>query len=338
MAGIREVAKRAGVSIATVSRILNEDATISVLPETREKIMEAVEFFDYKLKKKQSKTQNIALITTVSELRELEDPYFRAIRQGIQIESEESSIHVKSIIRLSETQLDIEKLKGCQAVLIIGQVMPDVIEEILVHSNHLVAIDDSTISSDIDGIYTDLAQATRNHLDRLYAKGHRNIAYIGGKRVRINKKCEEVITDDEIRKITYEQWMKEKQLDQYIRTYSTGWTTTEGMEAMELLLAEVPELPTAIVAGSDPIAVGMYRALQQRGLKIPEDISVVGFDNIEIAEFLTPSLSTVNIDTVELGRLAVRMAADKLLKGRRSKIRMVLSNEIIVRESERSIN
>lgn len=341
MVGIRDVAKRAGVSIATVSRVLNEDPTISVTDETKQKISESVNFYNYSNKKKNSsKAMNhITLITTVSETDELEDPYFRAIRRGIQSETEKRKIKLTNTIRLSETTLDLDLLKNCQAVLFIGQVIPSVVEKVGEANSNIVVIDDPSVSTRWDAVYTDLEQATKDHLERLYQKGHRNIAFIGGKRIQRNEFGEQCITDGDTRKLAYEQWMKEKSLDQYIRIYQEGWSTLEGMEAANQLLADCQEeeLPTAIVVGSDPIAVGVYRSLQKNGLTIPDDISIVSFDNIEVAEFLTPSLSTVNINTEELGKIAVRIADERIHQIREIPIKVMVSNNIIVRESEKNI-
>uniref|UniRef100_UPI00403F1C93 LacI family DNA-binding transcriptional regulator n=1 Tax=Candidatus Enterococcus willemsii TaxID=1857215 RepID=UPI00403F1C93 len=341
MVGIRDVAKRAGVSIATVSRVLNDDPTLSVTDETKRKITESVNFYNYVKKSPVSKlSKSLALITTVSEIDELEDPYFRTIRRGIQTEAEKSKIGLKKVIRLSETPLDKEELEKCQGVLIIGQVLPTVIEEVLKVNANVVVIDDPSVDESIDAVYTDLSKATQNHLERLYEKGHRNIAFIGGKRNQLDGEGIQHATEDDVRQQAYEEWMKQKGLERYIQIYLEGWTTLEGMQATDTLLEATKgkALPTALVVGNDPIAVGAYRALQKRGINIPDDISIVSFDNIEVAEFLTPALNTVHVNTEELGKIAVRMVNDRIINHRTVPIHVTVANTMIIRESEKKMN
>ena len=336
MAGIRDVAKRAGVSIATVSRVLNEDPTLSVMDETKAKINEAVTFFDYKKKgKKVQKTENIILITTVSESLELEDPYFRSIRRGIQLEAENKNLVIKKIIRLGESPIKTEELVECGAVLIIGQVLPEVIEMVKKNNKKLVVIDDPSIEQQVDSIYTDFQAATYSHLNRLYDKGHKNIAFIGGQRILLDSNGCKYEKEQDQRQLAYKNWMKEKGLENYSRSYLNGWSALGGVEACsELLEDKQYSLPTAIVVASDPIAVGVYRTLQKNNFLIPKDISIVSFDDIEVSEYLTPSLSTVNIQTEEIGKLAVRLAKERIDKVREVPIRVCVSYEMIVRESE----
>ncbi|MHC5268937.1 LacI family DNA-binding transcriptional regulator [Enterococcus sp. LJL98] len=341
MAGIRDVAKRAGVSIATVSRVLNEDPTLSVTEETKEKISESVTFFNYKKKKtttnKKKKLNDLILITTVSESDELEDPYFRRIRRGIQLEAERKKIVIQKTIRLSETPLDVKDLKNCGSVLIIGQVLPAVIELVKASNPNLVVIDDSQVNQDIDAVYTNFQAATYAHLERLYDNGHRNISFIGGKRILLDATGKRHECEEDQRQLAYESWMREKDLEKYCSVFLNGWTTLDGIKSCEKLLMEKKELPTAIVVGNDPIAVGVYRALQKRQFMIPKDVSIVSFDNIEVAEYLTPSLSTVNIHTEEIGKLGVRLAEELMSKVRQVPIQVSVSYEMILRESERKI-
>ncbi len=337
MVGIREVAKRAGVSAATVSRVLNNDKTMTVTPETREKIIESVNFFNYSKKKYSPKVRDsIGMITTVSEIKELEDLYFRAIRIGIEKEAKRSNISLKKVIRLPETSLDMNMFNDCAAILLIGQVLPQTIEEIRATRSEVIVIDDPSAPSNVDAVYTDLKLPTIKHLERLYKKGHRNMIFIGGKRIVLDKNGKEFITEGDQRQLAYEEWMEEKDLNKYKKVYLGDWTTLDGLSLGELFLKDYQgkTMPTAIVVASDPIAVGVYRALQRHNIKIPQDVSVVSFDNIEVAEYLTPSLSTVNIETEEIGKIAVRLAKDHINKTRKVPIRVTVPSEIIIRESE----
>lgn len=341
MTGIRSVAKRAGVSTATVSRVLNQDKTLKVTDETKKKIEEAVRFYDYKKKVRSKKVlHQVSIITTVSEMKELDDPYFRSIRIGIQTQAKNSGIQLGEIIRLTETPLNTSDLSDSEAVLMIGQVLPEVIQEIAQKNPNIIVIDDPNVDPNlkVDAVYTDLRQSTFQQLDRLYAKGHRNIVFIGGQRIVLDIAGKEHVFDDDSRCEAYIEWMKKNQLEDYIKTYLGEWSTLSALELTDLFLAEHEgQLPTAIIAASDPIAVGVYRGLQRKNIQIPEDISVVSFDNIEVAEFLTPPLSSVNVETEEIGKFAVLLAKERIESKRTIPIKVLVDNQIIERDSEKDL-
>ncbi len=132
--------------------------------------------------------------------------------------------------------------------------------------------------------------------------------------------------------------MREKGLDDYVHVCLNGWSTLDGMEAgEELIQAQSQSLPSAIMVGNDPIAVGVYRALKKNNIRIPEDVSIVSFDNIEVAEYLTPSLSTVSIHTEEIGKLAVNLAKEMLTEDKKIPVHVIVSYEMIARESEKEV-
>lgn len=338
MVGIREVAKKAGVSPGTVSRVLNQDASLTVTKETRQKIMAAVEFFGYEKKERSKRTvATIGIVTSVTKINEWDDPYFRNIRIGMEKEAKRAHLRIENVYRLPQNP-KLEGIGKLGAVLVIGQVDEQLLEGIYRQNRNVVIIDDARASKKFDTVYSDLKEATNAHLDRLYQMGHRRIVFIGGfRRIRSNNGSE-IIKYDDVRHMAYLNWMKRQQLEEYSSAFIGDWTTLEGMRLGKAFLAayQDKQLPTAIVVGSDPMAVGVYRALQEKNIRIPEDISIVSYDNIEVAEFLTPSLSTVNIETEEIGALGVRMAAEKIQGIRCVPVRINVPGTIIVRESERA--
>lgn len=340
MACIRTVAKRAMVSPATVSRFLNKDSTLKITEETKQRILESVAYYDYKPKERERKiTFEIGVITTVSEIQELEDPYFRSIRVGIISECAKSNVVIKKIIYYQANQsFDLEQLNHCDVILAIGRFQNEVYAELMAMNANIIAID---VPSDelvfpIDSVYTDLTKATVNHLDRLYQNGHRKICFIGGKKKLLGKDGKLNVDNHEVRYQAYLDWMSKHKLSEQIDCYLGDWGYEEGYRLTEELLTKRKDnLPTAIMVASDPMAVGVYRALQKKAIRIPEDISIVSFDDLEVARYLTPTLSSVAISAEEIGKIAVRLAKQRLTKSRKIHVNVEVGYQIKVRESER---
>lgn len=344
MAGIRAVAKRAQVSPATVSRFLNEDSSLRITEETKQRILEAVQYYHYEKKERKERKEiivQLGVITAVSEIDELEDPYFRSIRIGILSESANSGVSVKKILYHQEgVAFNIDDLKDCGAILVIGRFCDEVIEKLYQMNAHIIVLDvpSSEIHYEVDTVFTNLAKATDQQLNRLFEKGHRNISYIGGKNEVMTLEGTTITNGLEARNMAYNQWMTSHQLDNFKHSYLGEWSYEDGYRlTIELMSEQKDSLPTAIVAGSDPMAVGIYRALQKQGLKIPDDISVVSFDDLEVAKFLTPNLSSTSIAAEEIGKIAVRLARQRLLKERKVPVNVEVGYQLVIRESEKEI-
>ncbi|WP_308605809.1 substrate-binding domain-containing protein [uncultured Enterococcus sp.] len=102
---------------------------------------------------------------------------------------------------------------------------------------------------------------------------------------------------------------------------------------MDEWLASEEELPTALLVGSDPLSVGVYRSLQSANITVGKEIDVASFDDIEIAEFLTPSLTTVHISAQEIAKAAVRLAKERIEDERQEPVIMTFPSKLVVRES-----
>lgn len=340
MASIREIAKLAGVSPATVSRVLNADETMSVKEATRSRIIQVANQLNYHKSAnlgvkspKQNNLLSIALLKTHSSKREIDDPYFRLIQEGIKAEASKWNFRLETF-KLGEFELG--QLASFGAVLVVGVLTDIALAQIYEVNPNLIVVDHYFASSQYDLVHHDFAKQTQAVLDYLYEQNHRQIAFIGGEIevVDLNGDKQDVLSD--VRTIAYKNWMTLHGLLDHCQVRTGNWTMGFGLTATNDLLDQSKEmLPTAIVSASDPMSIGIYRALQLKSISIPKALSVFSFDDIEMASYMSPPLSTVQIDSLEIGRVAVRLAKERMIDGRKSALRVEVASKLILRESVR---
>ncbi|MDZ5252236.1 LacI family DNA-binding transcriptional regulator [Clostridium sp. LIBA-8841] len=337
MATIKDIAKGAGVSIATVSRVLNLDETLNVSEETRKKVMEIAEELNYltvKERKNKIKNYTIGIVYWYTEIQELNDPYFLSIRMAVEKKCSEEKIKFKPIDFqkiINEGTKEYTDLDGILAIGIFGEKEIELMEKL---SKNIVFVDSSPEEWKYDSVVVDFKYGVKIALEYLTSLGHKKIGYLGGESIIHN-------SNESLRKINYrEKTFKEYMED--IKGYKEEWVLKgrflpeDGYELMKKVLKE-KNLPTAFFIASDPMAIGAYKAISEAGLKIPEDISIVGFDDICTAKFLNPSLTTIKVYTEYMGNVAVDTLLERMRTGREMSKKIVLPVKLIVRDSCRKL-
>ncbi|WP_045516379.1 LacI family DNA-binding transcriptional regulator [Neobacillus niacini] len=336
MVTLNEIAQKAQISKTTVSRVLNDDKTLSVTEETRKKILQAAEELDYipkrqrNIEKKINDSKNyekIGLLMYLSQESEYDDPYFSAIRNGIEKRMFELGIDISKILRPPFNKKDLEGLDGLIVVGVIGQ---GEVENQVKQVKHLVFVDVSPNEQLYDSVVIDFEKATSNVIQYLLDLGHKKIGYIGGQSYTIGGLSGELEIRD-IRKRTYEKVLTDRGLYNPEYTYIGKWTTKDGLMLMEEVIKS-GNLPTAFFIGSDPMAIGAMKALSDAGLKVPDDVAIFGFDGIELCEFVSPPLSTVKVHTEEMGKAAVNLLVERM-NGRKLPLKVVVPTSLIIRKS-----
>lgn len=334
MAGIREIAKIAGVSQATVSRVLNRDENFSVSETTRNNILEIANELRYNPKKsvksKSVDKLSIVIITTLSKDSEINEPYFISIRNGVEKEAAKWGVRIMNLIRFPQSNFDYELLSSYGGIVVIGSLTEEALNNIYQQNKNLIVVDEHRFLPNFDIIENDFQYQVHEELDVLSAKGHKQIAYIGGSATLVDENGKSTHILKDVRETAYEEWMGSKGYQKTI--ISSEWTTESGMYAAEKLLDQFPDV-TAIVVASDPLAIGVYRGLQKAGKRIPDDIAIFSFDDVKTAEYLVPSLSTVKPGSEEMGRLAILLIRDRLFYNRKFPIRVTVPSVLNQRES-----
>ncbi|MCM1495324.1 MAG: LacI family DNA-binding transcriptional regulator [Bacteroides sp.] len=295
MATIKDIAAEAGVSPAAVSRILNNDPALSVPMETKQRVWEAAKRLHYhKLNSSSKAAFQLGIVQWFSAEQEMQDSYYLLIRQGIEDFCMKNSISIVRTFRSDANYLDV--LKNVNGLICIGKFSKEEVGQFIQICKNIVFLDMAVDNYELTTVTMDFHQAVFCGLDYLLGLGHRRIAFLGGLEYTGDK---EPIVDE--RKKAYISYMKKKKLDYKSYICEGRFSTVSGYEMMEALLQQ-GKRPTAVFAASDALALGAIKAIQNQGLTVPEDISVIGFNDTEIGAYTTPALTTIHAPAYDMGQ------------------------------------
>ncbi len=337
MATIKDIAKKSNVSTATVSRVLNNDDSITVLEETRQRILLAAKELGYQTiherRKQQSESPKnnpgIGIISCQTVEEELNDPYFISIRQGIEEELNKQGINKVGSYRLNDMLTVPHDLLKMDGLLIIGRLGEDVLKQVSNNIQNIVYINYVPDDELYDSVTIDFEKATKKALQHLIDIGYKRIGYIGGVE-REHLKQQKVVSED-MRLTTFESMIKNGDLEGSEAIYIGEYTMSQGYELMKKALKK-KNVPKAFFVASDPMAIGALHALQEAGLSVPSDVALVAFDDIEAAKFSSPPLSTVKVYTKEMGQTGVKLLMDRI-NGRKLPIKVTVPTTLVIRQS-----
>lgn len=351
MVTLKDIAEKAGVSITTVSRILNYDETLTVGEDTKENVFRAAEDLKYnkhiiKQKNKQKEVKepkvnkitknktSIALVYWFTQNEEFNDPYFLSIRLNIENYCEKEDIKLVKVFKNTKSfEGEIEELKSTKVsgILCVGKFSIENIDLMKQWNKNIVFVDTPCENNSCSSILVDLRQSTIDVMELLYNQGHRNIGYIGGQNSLSNGELEE-----DKREAVYKEFMSKKGLSYKEKVYVGEYSYKGGYDLMSKAIKK-GNIPTAFFISSDIIAIGALKALHEAKINVPNEVSIVGFNNIPPAEFTVPSLSTVQINTDYMGEYAVMLLLQQMKYERVTPATVYIQTEIIERESSNYI-
>jgi LacI family transcriptional regulator len=328
-ATIRDIASAAGVSIATVSRVLNGRPDVS--PETREAVLHVVreQGFSTNRSARALSAGRTGLVGTTLPIIHLE--YFGRMLSGASEALYEQDMRMVLCPTLHEHDREATLLDRLMQGTTDGAILLLTTES----SAELTALHDQgypfvvidprkPLDEGIPTVSAAHGAGAKAATDHLLALGHRRIAAITGPHGW-------VATVDRLD--GYQAALAGAGVLPAAELVAKGNFTTESGYAATSALLRLPDPPTAIFAFNDEMAVGAMQAARERGLRVPEDLSIVGFDDLEKAEVVVPALTTVRQPLAEMGRMAVSLLT-RLLDGQRLEaLRVELGTKLVVRDS-----
>ena len=288
MATIKDIAQKAGVSPATVSRVLNYDPDLSVSKETEQKVFEIAEALNYtKHKNKRRESAVLRLVQWYDSEEELADLYYLAIRLGIEKRAEELNIRLikKQLSELSDTET--------QGTIAVGKFDQAQMKQLKKLNEELLFVDFDGLALGINSLVVDFSQGVQLIIDQFIKEKHERIGILSGMEYTKGSRHE----IDDPRFLVFREYLTRLKLYNEADHLQGAFTIEGGYTAMKTYLESHTDYPTAFFASSDALAIGAMRAIQGHGLRIPEDISVIGFNDVSVAKYVTPALTTVKVYT-----------------------------------------
>jgi LacI family transcriptional regulator len=296
-ARLEDVARHAGVSAATVSRALNDSRNVRA--ETRARVIEAAETLGY-LPDVHARTLARGRSRTLGMIvSNLKNPFFLDVFQALEAEAHRRGFELmvaNTDYRPQQLLSNVRAMLGRRLAglaVIVSEMEESLLSQLEGLPIPVVFYDVGQPAPRSTRIRTDYARGTRRVVEYLYSLGHRRLAFVGH---------HTGLEPLGVRHQAFVEAVERCGPDVSYETAADQDGPRGGLAATQHLLAAGPH-PTAIVCVNDFMALGVTRALREAGLRVPEDVSVAGFDNISLSEFASPPLTTVDVPRQRIGRL-----------------------------------
>jgi LacI family transcriptional regulator len=325
---IKEVAKLAKVSTATVSRTIN--GSDKVTPETAERVRSAIEKLKF-----YPNTYARALGSGRSSLygliiSDLTNPFFPELVKSF----EEIAVQYGQEVLIANTNYDAHRMEVCVSrmlqrkvdgvAIMTSEMTEHLVDELAVRRIPLAFLDTAIPQKGISNIRVDYAVGIDAAVEHLTSLGHKAISFIAGP---------VSLTSARIRKRAFIHCLERNRIKLDPHFMEEGNHRTDGgYEAMSRLL-DLKVRPTAILASNDMTAIGAMVAISERGLEIPNDISIIGFDDIELSAFTQPALTTVRLSRQEIAKMAFGALYNNYQSGSIKGAEYPIQTTLIVRKS-----
>ena len=329
MANISQVAKQAGVSTATVSRVVSgTNGRVSL--ETRALVVRAVEQLGYAPNSaaKNLRTQRSGkILVTVPDIS---NPFFSLILQGI----EDAAMKAGYAVLIGDTQHDATReeryaqmlyQKQADGLIFLGHRLPMEAWRQARAQRSMPIVNGCEFSRrlGVPSVHIDNAKAATEAMDHLYSLGHRRVAVVTGPLVS-------PLSRDRLRGAI--AGARAAGARKHLVVVNGDFSISSGTIAATRLLARKPA-PTAVFCFNDEMAIGVMQTARRRGIRVPEDLSVVGFDDIRFARYLDPPLTTITQPMREIGEGCVRLLLEILSGNPAAAESVTLQHQLTVRSS-----
>jgi LacI family repressor for deo operon, udp, cdd, tsx, nupC, and nupG len=329
VSNIYDVAKRAGVSTATVSRVLSQPEVVA--PATRKKVIAAVSQLGFTPNAAAKNLRTLRTAKLLVTVPDLSNPFFSLILQGIEDRAQREGYAV--LVGVKQHDVTWEEMyalmlrrKEADGLIFLGHRLPkeaaSLVRSLPPGRAPVVNGCEFTPRPGIPSVHIDNATAAADAMEHLYRLGHRRIGIITGPLVS-------PLSRDRLAGVMARA--RKARMERHVIIMNGDFSVESGAVASERLLGR-REPPSAVFCFNDEMAIGVMQTARRRGLRIPDDLSLVGFDDIRFARFLDPPLTTVAQPMRQIGEGTVTLLL-QILRGEQTPESVTLPHTLVVRSS-----
>ncbi|MFT8410784.1 MAG: LacI family DNA-binding transcriptional regulator [Schleiferilactobacillus perolens] len=308
MASLKEIAERARVSIATVSRVLNYDQTLSVTEATKRRVFQAAEEVNYKKPVKKRTQATIAVLSWYTEQQEVQDAYYLSLRLEVEKRLAAHNMAVKRIFADQSWSV----ARDCAGIIAVGHFSKPQRAEMKRLNVNLVIVGEDSLASDISCVTSDNVVSTERVLANFIDHDRTNIGIFTGNG-RTNDNLEKISNP---RLDVFRHFLRSKRLYRAENVFRGPVTPKDGYRLAAQAYKKLgANFPNALFVASDTMAAGVLRFLHEQGIRVPEDVSIISFNDSATAAFSTPSLSSIRVYADRVAERGAEMLLAQLKEG-----------------------
>ena len=344
MITLKNLSEMTGYSIATISRVLNNDKTLRASNKTKEIIKTIAKSTGYKTiqsKKNRSKPKSnlikkiyIGIADSFNMEEYIKDPYYMYLKEFVEQEC------LKKKVELIKLQYDEKKEiysifpnKKVSGIITIGNFSETRIKAIRKITDNIVFLDSAPRNGKYSSVVVDLELGIKRGLDYLLECGHKRIFFVGPKTAPNALNREE----PEIKRKAFIEYIKEKNIEEFTQIIDCERSIENAYQMITKFINEKNQLPTAFVTVNESVTIGILNALNNCNIRVPEDVSILNYNNTVYSAFVNPPLSSISINSEYMSKIAVDLIIKQFESREYYPIQVSIFPEILERESVKKL-
>ena len=344
MITLKNLSEMTGYSITTISRVLNNDKTLRASNKTKEIIKTIAKSTGYKTiqsKKNRSKPKSnlikkiyIGIVDSFNMEEYIKDPYYMYLKEFVEQEC------LKKKVELIKLQYDEKKElysifpnKKVSGIITIGNFSETRIKAIRKITDNIVFLDSAPRNGKYSSVVVDLELGIKRGLDYLLECGHKRIFFVGPKTAPNALNREE----PEIKRKAFIEYIKEKNIEEFTQIIDCERSIENAYQMITKFINEKNQLPTAFVTVNESVTIGILNALNNCNIRVPEDVSILNYNNTVYSAFVNPPLSSISINSEYMSKIAVDLIIKQFESKEYYPIQVSVFPEILERESVKKL-